>query len=217
MKLTFRMSDFATAVVPLLAAASVLVLALAAPAAQAALQLRPGGLVYDTASDLTWLVDWNAGAGSAFDDGSSAVDGRMSWASAMAWADALQAGGVDDWRLPAADGCLGFGCRGSEFGRLWYEALGLPGGVTPASMAPFERVQAAPYWTSTPLGAGTAGYFNAQGGSQNGLPMAAQSYAVAVRRGDVALVPEPATAWLLLAGLAIAAGAWRRQRPGTAA
>lgn len=207
MKLTNKLS--ATAVAALL-------LALATSAADAALLSRPGGLVYDTESDLTWLVDWNAAAGSAWDDGSSATDGRMSWSSAMAWAEALQAGGVDDWRLPSATPCFGFGCRGSELGNLWYEVLGLPGGVTPASMSPFERVAAAPYWTLTTSAGGLAWYFNAQGGSQNLFPVGAQAHAVAVRQGDVLLaVPEPASAWLALAGLAgvwLAAGAARRRR-----
>lgn len=203
MKLTNKMSAMA---------ATSLLLALAAPAADAALLARPGGLVYDTVSDLTWLVDWNAAAGSAWDDGSSASDGRMSWAGAMAWAESLEVGGVDDWRLPTSNACFGFGCRGSELGHLWYEVLGLPGGVTPASMAPFERVMAAPYWTSTPHSAGLAWYFNAQGGSQNVFPLTAQAHAVAVRPGDVLLaVPEPASAWLALAGLAAAAGTARRR------
>lgn len=205
MKLTNKLSAMAMAAT---------LLTLAAPAADAALQARPGGMVYDTGSDLTWLVDWNAAAGSAWDDGSSAVDGRMSWSSAMAWAEALDIGGIDDWRLPWSNACFGFGCRGSELGHLWYEVLGLAAGVPPGSMAPFEQVQSAPYWTGTAYagGPGLAWYFNAQGGSQNVLPTSSQAFAVAVRVGDVATaVPEPATAWLALAGLALAAGAAQRR------
>lgn len=188
-----------------------LLVALAAPA-QAALLQRPGGMVHDTQSNLTWLIDWNAAAGSAFDDGDSATDGRMSWAAASAWAAALQWGGVDDWRLPASSTCLGFNCRSSEMGALWYTTLGHAAGVTPASQAPFQQVRAAPYWTGTPLAGATgmAWYFNAQGGSQNVFPMSAQAHAVAVRMGDVALVPEPPAAAQWLAGLAGLVGVGRR-------
>ena len=42
--------------------------------------------VYDTVLDLTWLADWNAGAGSSFDNGSDTTDGGMTWANANAWA-----------------------------------------------------------------------------------------------------------------------------------
>ena len=37
-----------------------------------------GQAFYDTELDITWLANANAGAGSAFDDGSNIVDGRMS-------------------------------------------------------------------------------------------------------------------------------------------
>lgn len=190
--------------------------ALAPLSAQAALELRPGGMVYDRAADLTWLIDWNAAAGSAFDDGSSAQDGRMSWASAMAWADALQWGGVDDWRLPTAVPCFGFGCQNSEIGRLWYEVLGNRAGLPAVNTEPFEHVAFAPYWTGTAQAGAPAQawYFNTLGGSQNLLPLAAQAHAVAVRQGDVlSQVPEPPMAWLALAGLAITACASRRLRP----
>lgn len=181
------------------------VLAATTVQAQATLLARPGGMVYDTQSNLTWLVDWNAGAGSAFDDGNFATDGRMSWASASAWADALVWGGVDDWRLPASSVCTGFNCRNSELGRLWYQVLGNAAGLPPVNLGPFQQVQAAPYWSGTPLAGapGMAWYFNAQGGSQNVFPTSAQAHAVAVRVGDVSPVPEPSAAWLVLAGLGV--------------
>ena len=189
--------------------------ALAPLSAQAALELRPGGMVYDRASDLTWLIDWNAAAGSAFDDGSSAHDGRMSWASAMAWADALEWGGADDWRLPTAVPCFGFGCQDSEIGHLWYEVLGNRAGLPAVNTAPFEHVAFAPYWSGTAQAGAPAQawYFNTLGGSQNLLPLTAQAHAVAVHQGDVlSSVPEPPMAWLALAGLAVTAGASRRLR-----
>ncbi len=183
-------------------------------AATAALELRPGGMVYDSEADLTWLLDWNAAAGSPFDDGPSATDGRMSWNQARAWADALSWGGVEDWRLPTSNTCFGFGCQGSEMGRLWYAVLGQTAGQQATSTEPFQNLMAAPYWSGSTLpGApGQAWYFNALGGSQNLLPQTAQAHAVAVRAGDVASpVPEPGTAWLAMAGLAVAAGVSRRR------
>lgn len=55
---------------------------------------------YDTALEITWLGDWNYGAGSSFDDGFDTTDGRMSWASAVAWATNLLVGDYGGWRLP---------------------------------------------------------------------------------------------------------------------
>lgn len=191
-------------------------LALLAPAtAGAALEARPGGMVYDSATDLTWLLDWNAAAGSAFDDGTSPLDGRMSWASAAAWAEALVWGGVDDWRLPTTAPCFGFGCRAGEIGGLWYDTLGNVAGQSMAARGPFQNLASAPYWTGSTSG-GTpsqAWYFNTLGGSQNLFPLSAQAHAVAVRQGDVlSPVPAPPAAWMVLAGLAVVAGVSRRRR-----
>lgn len=55
---------------------------------------------YDTALNITWLRNANAGAGSSFDDGKSSTDGKMTWVNAVDWAAALSFGGYDDWRLP---------------------------------------------------------------------------------------------------------------------
>ncbi len=66
------------------------ILTLAAASVDAALLSRLGGLaVYDTDLDITWLADSNAGAGSAFDDGTGNTDGFMTWNSATAWAASL--------------------------------------------------------------------------------------------------------------------------------
>lgn len=55
---------------------------------------------YDSTLNISWLANMNAGAGSAFDNGSNTSDGRMTWDNAVAWADSLtQAGG--GWRLPS--------------------------------------------------------------------------------------------------------------------
>lgn len=99
---------------------------------------------YDTVLNVTWLRDFNAGAGSAFDDGASTTDGRMTWPNANAWAAALTVGVFTGWRLPTiidsrAPGCNWSDAGGtdcgynvqtedggaySEWAHLWYLTLG---------------------------------------------------------------------------------------------
>jgi hypothetical protein len=107
---------------------------------------------YDTALDITWLRNWNASAGSSFDNGSSTTDGRMTWSNAVAWANALTVGAFDGWRLPmvgpsngtfdyafsnngSTDGGTaktgtGWGTA-SEYGHMFYVTLGNKGFCTP--------------------------------------------------------------------------------------
>ena len=40
-------------------------------------------LIYDDDRNITWLGDANFGSGSAFDDGFSSTDGRMTWQNAV--------------------------------------------------------------------------------------------------------------------------------------
>lgn len=197
--------------------------------ASAALIDRGNGLIYDTDLDLTWLANANAGAGSAFDDGTNTTDGGMSWASAIAWADSLTVGGATDWRLPAtldpdptctdAPAPRGFGCS-SEMGHLFYGELGGAANhtifdSTDPDLALFSNIQANPYWSGT-TEAGFPDYawdFSFTLGSQsdafkttNFLP------AWAVHDGDIAAVPAPAAGWLLGTGLlGVLAGARRRR------
>jgi hypothetical protein len=99
--------------------------------------------VYDTVLDLTWLADWNAGAGSSFDNGSSTTDGLMTRANATLWAASLTDFG-GGWALPTVldigyDGCnvattgtdCGYNVYVSEVGRrdsplahMYYDTLG---------------------------------------------------------------------------------------------
>ena len=126
-------------------------LVMASFTAQATLQPRAGGMVYDSAQNLTWLSDWNYSlssgyaAGNVGGTGSNSVEGtgRMGFDAAVTWASNLVFGGYDDWRLPstnptASSNCdesfnpgdgvpvqyFGFLCTGSEMGRMFYTEFG---------------------------------------------------------------------------------------------
>jgi hypothetical protein len=103
--------------------------------ASAALIDRGNGLIYDNNLNITWLANANAGAGSAFDNGDSASDGKMTWDNALAWANQLIYGGYDDWRLPSAvtkgeSVPCQYSCNGGELGHLYYDDLGLQSAST---------------------------------------------------------------------------------------
>lgn len=83
-----------------LALAAGLVLAMSG-AAQAALNDRGGGLIYDDVLNVTWLQDANYAQTSGYD-----ADGGMSWGNAVTWAanlsyyDSVRNVTYTDWRLP---------------------------------------------------------------------------------------------------------------------
>lgn len=58
---------------------------------------------YESTRNVTWLADAKAIAGSAFDDGFNASDGRASFASASSWLAGLSVFGIGGWRMPGAD------------------------------------------------------------------------------------------------------------------
>lgn len=177
-------------------------------AAQAALQDRDldGDTVvdafYDTELDITWLRDAN-------------LNGAMNWWNAVAWADGLTFGGYSDWRLPTSDTCSGYNCTGSEMGHLWYTELGNPAGGPMTNTGGFQNLLANDYWSGTEYApdAFYAWEFRTNFGHQAPYGKGNLHYAMAVRGGDVAAIPEPETVTLMLAGLAGLA-AMTRRRPG---
>lgn len=189
------------------AAARALALVVAASTAQAALQDRDlnGDSVvdafYDTDLDLTWLRNAD-------------VNGPMNWNTAVAWADGFSFAGYADWRLPTSDTCEGYNCTGSEMGHLYFVELGNPVGGLMTNTGDFQNLQSYVYFSgkehaSNPGWAwGFYMFYGFQGPGGKEGPF----YAMAVRDGDVAVVPEPQTALLLLAGLTVLVLA-RRQRP----
>ncbi len=179
--------------------------------AQAALQDRDlnGDAVvdafYDTDLNITWLRDAN-------------VNGLMNWDAAVSWAGTYSFGGYTDWRLPTSDTCTGHHCTSSEMGHLWYIELGnSPGPMTnPGKFQNLQKPTTDPnyYWSGTewapnPLNAWN---FTFGGGGQYGNYKGNLGYALAVRPGDVAAVPEPQTYALFLAGLALVGAVAPRRR-----
>jgi len=188
-------------------------------------------LIYDQTLDITWY------------DYSNSVE---NWQNQMDWAASLEVdfGGMlyDDWRLPVTavpdstcdfPGSMGFACRGSEMGWLYYVALNnAKGGPLSTSFvdgysgnpASFEHLLAQPYFSSTdesPVQPNQAFYFRFDIGLQSHTLKASSSlppliYGLALRPGFTSTAasdpepppsvpaPEPAT-WLLIgSGLAAA-------------
>ncbi len=198
---------------------------LASSMAQAALEDRGGGLIYDNVLDITWLADANyaatqfAATGGAQGD----ADGRMNWTAANAWAanltfhDSVRNVDLTGWRLPTAlnqDGtapCIGFGCNSSEMGHLFYTDGGLSPDQSITESANlnsyFTNMQSDVYWSGTayaPYPAYYAWYFKTVTGYQYLRNPSNEFYAWAVRPGDVAApIPEPETYAMLLAGLGL--------------
>jgi len=190
------------------------ILTLSAASVDAALLSRLGGLaVYDTDLDITWLADSNAGAGSAFDDGTGNADGFMTWNSAIAWAASLNVGGFNDWRLPTLINsgggapCTSLNCTDIELGHLFYDELGGTAGnsiftSSDPDLALFTLTTGA-YWSDVePAGnPSNAFFFGFVNGAQFETPKGVTARAWAVRDGDVGTVPEPSILALLGIGL----------------
>ncbi len=207
---------------------SALVFSLAAVGAAHAVQLLQGRdingtpvapdaatavMEYDPNLNITWLRDWNA-------------KGAMNWNAAKTWASGLTVGTFGGWSLPSALNQDGSGpcgpasnCTGSQMGYMYYTELGnvaFPeAGYGMSNKGPFQNVQSNFYWSGTGSASapGSAWFFRTDFGFQGSFGTNFEFYAVAVRPGDVAGVPEAQTWALMLAGLGAVAVALRR-RPG---
>ena len=146
---------------------------------------------YDTVLDATWYLTAN--------------NTGLNWNDAKSWAAGLTVGTFSGWSLPAADEtCSGFNCTASQMGELYYTALGNPAGGPLSNTGPFKNLQSPYYWSGAEYAPspGVAWGFGTYSGNQVVLYKSYVLYALAVRPGDVAAVPEPETVALFLAGLA---------------
>ncbi|NNM00081.1 MAG: DUF1566 domain-containing protein [Gammaproteobacteria bacterium] len=191
-------------------------------AAQAELQDRGNGLIYDTVRNITWLQDANYAATSGYAAANAGADinanGQMSWDAAVAWAEQLEFAGFDGWRLPTVlqpdptcsmqGGLLisfGSGCTGGEMTHLFNVE-----GIFLNNPGPFINVDAPAgfWWTGTLVpGTTTFAYWNGfqfGQGNQDALATSIQLLAWAVHDGDIgaAAEPEPARVPLPLWALA---------------
>ena len=176
---------------------------------------RGPDMFFDDVAGLTYLRA--PAVGGPFDDGTLSDDGRLSFGSARAWADALEvhtATGalITDWRLPVRGEPVYTGA--SPF--AWYGDIYTPtaGDRAATSILTFEgwivrepeHVWPPAFaWTTAGFGLDTLTLFDGRQFKNYGM-------AFAVRTGDVALVPEPASAALLLAGLALVTALTRARR-----
>ena len=128
-----------------------------------------GQAVYDTVRNVTWVGNANLAATQPFGVTGINPNGSMSWDTAQRWVAAMNAAnylGSNHWRLPSTGlpdpGCtqrpksasFGFGCMGSEMGRLYYHELGGVTGSTidqthNASYRLFTNFQPYLYWSAT--------------------------------------------------------------------
>ena len=151
---------------------------------------------YDPNLNITWLRDWNK-------------NGPMNWSTAKTWAANLTVGAFGGWALPTTspDGCGGYNCTNSPMGYMYYVELGNAASSGMNNIGPFQNVQTLQnpyYWTSTiTIDPVYAWYFHTGVGFQSGFSVSSTSlYAVAVRPGDVAPVPESTTLAMFMTGLA---------------
>jgi len=168
--------------------------------------------------------------------------GVMTWWGATAWTQWLGSigyGGASDWRLPATPqpdatcgdqydpgGGLplqgyGYNCTGSDLGHLFYTEGQLTAGQSILADPPgildnhFANMQSSVYWSGTQFAPDPYfAWFFTDDGYQSRDDRGSQFYGWAVRPGQVAAAPLPATGLLMALGL-LALGATRHGRRAT--
>jgi hypothetical protein len=207
----------------------------AAGSASATLLDRGPDMVFDDVLNITWVRDASlcATLNNCVNRNDTFVTGGMSWNDANTWAANLVFGGFDDWRLPYASVAAGAGptlvvytcngsggvdevaCRDNEMGYMFYYNLDgnlfddKTGNQTAVGGQMLTGIQPV-YWSGTEFVSGGAWDFFFDDGSQISGVADFQLAAWAVRPGDVAAAPEPAS--LLLIGAGMLGLRWSRRR-----
>lgn len=161
---------------------------------------------YDTEFNITWLADANIYTQlSAYE-----TSGELTWTSATSLTNFY---GTDGWRLPITYGeglVAGYGPvdPASELSHLYYDVLGNASGAL-TNTGPFSNIQPSIYYSSTLYytdgNPGIYAYCFVFSIGRQGLCDVGsnQHYAWYVKDDDIgaAVVPTPATFWLLGSGL----------------
>jgi hypothetical protein len=157
-------------------------------------------LIYDTDLNITW-----------YDYTSS----YATWYNQMFWAENLTVTMADgrsftDWRLPTTPGTIDGYTNQGEMGHLCYDELSNAAGSNNVS---FTNLQYYYYWSGSdfPLNTYFAWRFLFDG-SQGLSGKGSTFFALAVRSGDSAAVPEPMSVMLAAGGLISLLGIRRGRR-----
>jgi acyl-coenzyme A thioesterase PaaI-like protein len=160
-------------------------------AANAAFIDQGGGVVLDTTTNLEWEQNAN--------------HGPFNWAGAVAYGTtlALDGGG---WHLASIDELAGL------YANLI--AAGVCTGVNcTGSIGGFADIQSSVYWSGTETVPGAEAWlFHFDIGFQSFELQSSINFAWAVRPGDVAAAPEPASLLLIGVGMLGLGWSWRRGR-----
>jgi hypothetical protein len=164
-------------------------------------------LIYDSDFNITWYDYTNS-------DSLGSWYWQMNWASGLSVSGGNLAGVYDDWRLPTAlnrDGsgpCADYYCTKSELGHLFYDELRngpSTSGYGLSNTRYFQNLQSTWYWSSTEFVTYpelAAWFFNTGYGNQDYHYKENRTIysAMAVRLGDVTVVPEPISSILFIRG-----------------
>lgn len=186
--------------------------------------------LYDTVLDITWLRDANVNGPMDWTQANSWAAG-LTVGSYSGWRLPTMIANPDTtfaysgtdygYNVRTTSGSTVF----SEVASLWYDTLGNKAycdtaGVCPqpgyglVSKGDFKNLQPSAYWSGLEYAPFPtyAWYFSTNGGSQGYIDKSNSLYALAVRPGDVAPVPAPAAAWLMLSGLGVLGAVSRRRQ-----